>query len=69
MLEQCAPGHQVTEQPHSFKVTFGDRTYPALPRGKRNLPNPEVYLGDVRKMARHLGLDPDCVASSLRQHR
>ena len=67
MLRKCAEGHEVTEQPHSFRIDFFGRTYWNFPRGKRKLKDPEVEAGHIKKMARHLRLDFECVEKYLPQ--
>ncbi len=67
MLKKCAPGHRVTEQPHSYRIDYGDDTYWNFPLGKRNQKDPEVQLPQVRKLVRHLKLEEDCVRRYLPQ--
>lgn len=67
MLKKCAVGYERIEQPHKWRVTYGDRTFPDLPIGKRARSDPEVELGVVKKMVRHLRLDIDCVRRHLPQ--
>jgi hypothetical protein len=66
MLKKCAPGHARIELGHHWRIDFGDRSYPAFPLGKRRSKTPEVQLGHVRKMVRHLGIE-ECAKAVLRQ--
>lgn len=67
MLERCAEGYRAVEQPHKWRVEYAGRTFPDLPLGKRASKTPEIELGAVKKMCRHLRLDPDCVHKHLPQ--
>lgn len=69
MLEHCAPGHTRQMRTHHWVIRYKDKTYSALPlgpHGKRE--NPEIELGHVRKMSRHLEI-LDCAKSALSQLR
>lgn len=74
MLSQCAPGHRIDEKTHYYRVEFGGKTYPTLPKGShsdrgRRADQAEIEVGHVRKMIRHLGIDQECakrVISSLK---
>lgn len=69
MLERCAPGHTRQMRTHHWVIRFNGKTYPTLPlgpHGKRE--NPEIQIGHVRKLARHLGI-LECAKSVLEQLR
>jgi len=67
MLERCAPGYRRVEQGHLWRVTYKGKTFPSLQLGKRSSSTPEVELGNVKKMVRHLGIDPECAWRHLPQ--
>lgn len=67
MLRRCADGYRRIEQSHKWRVEFNGRVFPDLPLGKRKSKTPEVELGVVRKMVRHLGIDSDCAHKYLPQ--
>lgn len=69
MLDHCAEGYQVKEQAHLWRVTYKDRVFPALQLGKRSSTTPEIELGNVKKMVRHLRIDQDCASKYLPQLR
>lgn len=69
MLDRCAPGHEVVEQPHLWKVMYKGKTFPSLQLGKRSSNTPEVELGVVQKMVNHLGIDQECAWRNLPQLR
>lgn len=58
MLNECAPGHTITETDHYFCIRYNGRTYPSFPKKKL------VDVGHVRKMARHLKIT-DCAKTHL----
>ncbi len=67
MLGRCAPGHRRQERDHHWCIYFQNRTYPTFPRGEHGArKNPEIQIGHVRKMARHLGI-LDCAREQLPQ--
>ena len=65
MLDACAPGSVRTPGEHKWRVVWGGRTYPSLPRGEHGKTNPEIGVGHVRKMIRHLGIDMACAKQHL----
>ena len=67
MLKKCAEDYAAIEQPHSWRIEYDGKVYPNFPLGKRSKATPEIELGHVRKMVRHLGLDPQCVRKHLPQ--
>jgi len=67
MLKKCAEGHVATPQAHKWRIDFGDRTFPDLPLGAHGADDPEIQLGVVRKMIRHLRIDLDCAYKYLPQ--
>ncbi len=57
MLDACAPGHQRRERTHNWWILYGDRDYPQFPKGEHGArKNPEIEIGHIKKMARHLGI-------------
>lgn len=67
MLDACAPGHRRIEQKHNWRIEFQGRTYPNLQLGKRASSSPEVELGHIEKMIRHLAIDAHCAWKHLPQ--
>ena len=65
MLDNCAPGHVWKEKTHKIWVTFNGRTYPSLQKGSHGDKNPEIKLGNVKQMIRHLGISLDCAKKYL----
>jgi hypothetical protein len=65
MLDQCAPGHVRKQGKHHWIVSYGDKTYHALPLGPHGRRvNPEIETGYVRSLARHLGIE-ECARTHL----
>jgi hypothetical protein len=65
MLDHCAPGHTRSAKLHHWWITFGEKTYRSLPLGRHGRrANPEIEVGHVRKMVRHLSVS-DCAAKFL----
>lgn len=58
MLKECAQGATVRVSTHSRVVSYGDRSYPSLPK------HDNIEVGHIRKMARHLGF-LDCAKRHL----
>ncbi len=55
MLEACAPGARIVAKEHRNWVFYNSLTYRGLPLGEHGArKNPEIEIGHVRKMARHL---------------
>lgn len=65
MLDACAPGAIRTLRDHNWRVVWGPRTYPSFPRGEHGKTNPEIEVGHIRKMIRHLGIDMECAKRHL----
>lgn len=67
MLEECAPGYNKRATDHNWRVTYGERTYPALPLGPHGRrENPEIELGHIRQMVRFLGIS-ECAKTHISQ--
>jgi hypothetical protein len=65
MLAACAPGARIEAKVHHNWVHYNGLTYRGLPRGAHgHRRNPEIQVGHVRKMARHLGI-LDCAKRHL----
>ena len=57
MLDHCAPGHTRKQRTHNWAVSFGGKTFPNLPVGEHGArKNPEIQVGWVKTMVRHLGI-------------
>ena len=54
MLQDCAYGFSVRLATHSRVVTFGSKVFRDLPKFDK------IELGHIRKMVRHLGINPEC---------
>lgn len=65
MLRVCAPGARIVSKLHRNWVLFNGLTYRNLPLGKHGArKNPEIEVGHVRSMARHLGI-LDCAKTQI----
>lgn len=57
MLEACAPGARLVPKEHRMWVLYKSLTWRGLPLGEHGTrKNPEIEIGHVRRMARHLGI-------------
>ncbi len=65
MLRACADGFERDLKTHHWWVTYKGVTFCALPIGERGANRPEVFIGKVRSMARHLGI-MDCAKKQIR---
>ena len=62
MLEACAPGFHSEKKKHRRWITYDGRTSRDLGLGKHGKrSNPEIFVGQVRQLARLFELDPKCV--------
>jgi hypothetical protein len=61
MLKVCAPGYTKETRGRNYCVRYKDREYPQIPLGAPGEKRPQIKLGQIRQMARQLGLDEDCV--------
>ncbi len=69
MLDHCAPGHTRKERTHNWVVTFGEKTFPGLPVGEHGArKNPEIQVGKVKQMVRHLGI-MECARTQIERLR
>lgn len=69
MLDVCAPGHERMAKTHHWRIEYRDRTFPTLPLGEHGRRiNPDIQVGVVKKMARHLGI-LECAQAELPQLR
>lgn len=66
MLRKCAPGHTRELKTHYYWIGYKDKTYRSFPKGAHGSKDPDVELGHVRKMARHLEI-LDCAKKYLPQ--
>ena len=61
MLDQCAPGAGIAKKKHRHWVRYGGKTYRGLPLGRHGKrENPEIEIGHVRQLIRHLGINEEC---------
>ena len=65
MLAECAPGHTIERKKHHYWVRYESMTFRALPLGEHGKENPEIEIGYIRKMIRHLSIDLDCAKKHL----
>ena len=65
MLNECAPGHTFKPMPHKFKITWNGRTFPSLQKGPHGKDNPEIQIGNVKQMIKHLGINMECAKKYL----
>lgn len=57
MLDACAPGARIEPRKHRFWVYYNGLIFRNLPLGPHgNRRNPEIEVGWVKRMARHLGI-------------
>jgi hypothetical protein len=56
MLDECAPGARVVPKEHRNWVLYSGLTYRGLPQGAHGKKNPEIQIGQVKRLARHLGI-------------
>jgi len=57
MLDACAPGARIVPKEHRNWVLYNGLTFRGLPLGEHgHRKNPEIQVGHIRKMARHLGI-------------
>ena len=62
-MDHCAPGYTWKEKVHNIWVYYNNKTYANLPKQK------EIAVGHIRKMLRHLGVDPACAGEYIEQLR
>lgn len=69
MLDHCAPGHIRTAKKHNWIVRFRGKTYSRFPLGEHGArKDPDIQIGHVRNLARHLGI-VDCAREQIEQLR
>lgn len=66
MLDNCAKGHDRVELQHLWRIDFRGRTE-LLQLGKRSENDPEIQIGNVKKLVKALNLDKPCVKKYLPQ--
>jgi hypothetical protein len=57
MLENCAKGSDIRRTTHGKRVEYNHRVYMDLPKHEN------LFIFEIRKMVRHLGIDKDCARS------
>lgn len=65
MLDDCAPGYSREEKLHHWWIRWQGKTFESLPLGDRGKADPEIQLGKVRKMCRHLGISLACAGKHI----
>lgn len=55
MLDTCAPNARIEPRKHRHWVYYNGLIFRDLPLGSHGSRNPEIQVGWVKKMARHLG--------------
>jgi hypothetical protein len=69
MLDACAEGYTVEDKTHRRWVRYRDHTF-HLPLGEHGTrENPEIEVGYVKSMIRHLQIDERCAKRELPQLR
>jgi hypothetical protein len=69
MLDACAEGYTVEDKTHRRWVRYGGHIF-HLPLGEHGTrDDPEIQLGQVRRMVRHLQIDVRCAERELPQLR
>jgi hypothetical protein len=63
MLDKCAPGWSPEPKLHHIWIHWGGRTYASFPK------HPQIDVGHVRKMVRHLQIDKKCSQGEIEQLR
>jgi len=67
MLERCAPGYDVKETKHYWRITYKSVVYPTFPKGPHgDRSNPSIQIGHIKHMTRLLGI-LDCAKDCLPQ--
>lgn len=69
MLKDCAEGHVRFETDHHWRIDFGGRTYPSLPKGQHGTRRPEIEIGHVKAMVNHLMIAAACANRHIPQLR
>ena len=66
MLNECAPGFDVAEGPHHYRVKWNGRTYPTLPKGEhgKRPGRGSVQKGKVRDLVAFFGIE-ECAKGRL----
>jgi hypothetical protein len=65
MLDACAPGNERKPGKHKWCVRYGGKTFPSLPKGEHGATDPEIEIGHIKKMIRHLSVEPSCAATHI----
>jgi len=67
MLDACAPGYERRERVHNWLVTYGQLSFPRLPRDTHNKRrDPDIQIGHVRQMVKLFGI-LDCAKKYIEQ--
>lgn len=67
MLKKCAPGAEIEEKLHHHWVRYNGKTFRSLSIGVRGSRDPEVEIGIVVGMMRHLEIDQPCARREIPQ--
>ncbi|MHB1665445.1 MAG: hypothetical protein ACYCT7_09335 [bacterium] len=65
MLDNCASGHTRKAGDHYWVIKFNGKIYYTLPKGEHGSKNPDIEIGHIKKLIRHLGIDEDCAKKYL----
>lgn len=65
MLDKCVPGHKRKLKTHYWVIMFQKKTYNTFPKGKHGDKNPDIEIGHIKKLIRHLNIDIDCAKKYL----
>ena len=57
MLEHCAKDFDIRRTTHGRRVEYNGKVYLNLPK------HDALFIFEIRKMIRHLGIDKDCARS------
>ena len=66
MLKKCAPGHEIQQGPHHYRVKWKGLIYATLPKGEhgKREGRAEIEVGQVRHLVRFLSIQ-DCAQQAL----
>jgi hypothetical protein len=67
MLRRCAEGAEVELKEHHYWVRYNGLTFRSISKGRHGARIPDVEIGHVVGMIRHLGIDIDCARREIVQ--
>lgn len=65
MLDNCASCHTRKAGDHYWTVKFKGKIYYTLPKGKYSSKYPDVEIGHIKKLIKHLSIDEGCAKKYL----